>query len=140
MLRFKIGDLVIGNQDANTYGTTIQGWKGKVVDVAVEGNEDSIKVQGIAEFHEDDGDDDGEGGYTVNQNKFDLYKPANNISEIAKQLKRKGPKKDYKVEYKVVVFITAADEEHAEEIAKENEQYYFKLGPNQYSLKSIEEK
>ena len=29
--KFKVGDEVVGNADANTYGITVQGWRGKVI-------------------------------------------------------------------------------------------------------------
>lgn len=64
MAKFKVGDKVVGNEKANRYGITNQGWVGYVVSVG----DDRIDVweklgEGI------------DGGYTVDPACFDLIRP-----------------------------------------------------------------
>ena len=63
--KFKIGDLVIGN-DAKKYGITKKGWIGKVTRVY---NNDKIDVYGDCFGHKQT--------FTVEAKYFDLYKPDN---------------------------------------------------------------
>jgi len=123
MLRFKIGDEVIANHTATEeyeYTITKPGWKGKVIDVAVDGDPDMIQVEGKNDRGEID-------DYPVNQNAFDLIHSTTGnmpetpqISDIAKQLKRKGPKKPFKITFKFNLDAEGVDEEHASEEAYKN--------------------
>ncbi len=67
MAKFKVGDKVVGNEKANRYGITDQGWIGYVVYV---GDDDQIGVWETLE-------EEKEHGFTVNPACFDLVKPGN---------------------------------------------------------------
>lgn len=63
MAKFKVGDMVIGNELASkAYVTTVKGWKGKVVGYI---GEDLIIVRGDEKFE-----------WTVESTCFDLYSPS----------------------------------------------------------------
>lgn len=66
MAKFKVGDKVVGNEKANRYGITDQGWVGYVVHVS-----DDDKIGVLEALNEDDS------GFTVDPACFDLVKPAN---------------------------------------------------------------
>jgi hypothetical protein len=63
--KFKVGDTVIGNKLANDYGITIEGWKGKVVEIDEDDtdSEDDICVKGLHDREK----------YWVDSKCFDLY-------------------------------------------------------------------
>lgn len=60
--KFEKGDIVIGNERAQVYSITTQGWKGVVLDILISGD---IKVKPV----------NGVTTYYVDQRCFDLYKP-----------------------------------------------------------------
>lgn len=65
--KFKVGDKVIGNEKANKYGITTEGWIGTVTEVLDEPRGgDDFKAFGP-------GIDDGKSTFTLNSNYFDLY-------------------------------------------------------------------
>ena len=66
MAKFKVGDKVVGNEKANRYGITDQGWVGYVVHVS---GDDKI---GVWEEIEEGID----GGFTVDPECFDLVEPS----------------------------------------------------------------
>ena len=43
-MKFKVGDLIIVNNQANEYGVTIKGWKGEVLEIE---NSFFIRVKGL---------------------------------------------------------------------------------------------
>lgn len=67
MAKFKVGDKVVGNEKANRYGITDQGWIGYVVHV---GDDDKIGVWETLE-------EEIEHGFIVDPACFDLVKPGN---------------------------------------------------------------
>ena len=60
--KFKVGDWVIGNKEANDYGITVEGWIGQVTSVY----SDSFDAKGI-----DDGN-----SFHLDYDRFDLYNPS----------------------------------------------------------------
>lgn len=65
MTKFKVGDVVIGNELANDYGITVEGWKGDVVDIDIH-SKNNIFVKDLATKDK----------YWVDSNCFDMYKEA----------------------------------------------------------------
>jgi hypothetical protein len=65
MTKFKVGDVVIGNNLANDYGITVEGWKGEVVDTDPH-SINNIFVKDLATKDK----------YWVDSNCFDMYKEA----------------------------------------------------------------
>lgn len=71
--KFRVGDIVIGNEKANhSYSVTVQGWKGKVIEVC------GSKIT-IAGFENNDGYDGHDFG--VSDNCFDLYRKTDTEEE-----------------------------------------------------------
>ncbi len=67
---FKIGDVVVGNEKANKYGVTRQGYVGKIT--AIDG--DHITVETITASPDPDAFSDYGHIYVVNSAHFDLLK------------------------------------------------------------------